>query len=81
MIASRNDADVDGGEVRRIPLGADLTRLLSPGRGAERPMIREDSVVWSPDGSRLAFALTASQLETFVLENPLAGAADVSARK
>ncbi len=72
---------VDGGEVRRIPLGAELTRLLSPGRGAQRPTLRD--IVWSPDGGRLAFVLTAKRNETWVLENPLAlaGAADTGARK
>ena len=72
---------IDGGEVRRIPLGAEFTRLLSSGRGAERPTMRD--IVWSPDGSRLAFVLRASRLESFVIENPLAlaGAADTSARK
>ena len=72
---------VDGGEVRRIPLGAELTRLLSAGRGAQRPIMRD--IVWSPDGGRLAFVLSASQVETFVIENPLAlaGAADGSARR
>jgi Tol biopolymer transport system component len=72
---------VDGNDVRQIPLGAELTRLLSSGRGAPRPTIQ--SVVWSPDGSRLAFALRASRVESFVIENPvaLAGAADASARK
>ncbi len=71
----------DGTAVRRISFAAELTRLLSSRSGAPRPTIR--SVVWSPDGSRLAFALTASRLESFVIENPLAlaGAADKSARK
>jgi Tol biopolymer transport system component len=69
---------LDGGEARRIPLGAELTRLLSSSRGATI-----GSVVWSPDGGRLAFVLRARRLETSVLENPLAlaGAADGSARK
>jgi serine/threonine protein kinase/Tol biopolymer transport system component len=62
---------VDGGEVRRIPLGAELTRLLSPpGRGAQRPTMHR--IAWSPDGRRLAFVLSASGLETWVIENPLA---------
>jgi Tol biopolymer transport system component len=72
---------VDGGEVRRIPLGAELTRLLSPGRGAQRPTVRD--IVWSPDGGSLAFVLSASRLETWVIENPLAlaSAADAGSRK
>ena len=70
---------VDGGEVRRIPLGAELSRLLSPGRGAERPTMRD--IVLSPDGGRLAFALRALRAETFVIENPLTSTADGSARK
>ena len=59
---------VDGGEVRRIPLGAELTRLLS-GRGAQRPTLRD--IVWSPDGRRLAFVLSAQRYETLMIENPL----------
>jgi len=68
---------VDGGEVQRIPLGAELTRLLSTGR----PTI--GSFVWSPDGGHLSFVLSARRLETLVLENPLAraGAADAGSRK
>jgi len=60
---------VDGGEVRRIPLRAELTRLLSPGRGPRPTM---GNVVWSPDGGRLAFVLKSSRVETWVLESPLA---------
>jgi Tol biopolymer transport system component len=72
---------IDGGEVRRIPLGPELTRLLSSGRGTPRPTLR--NVVWSPDGSRLAFVLQARQHETWVIENPLAatGAAEATVRK
>jgi dipeptidyl aminopeptidase/acylaminoacyl peptidase len=71
----------DGGAVRRIPFSAELTRLLSSRPGAPKPTIQ--SVVWSPDGSRLAFALRATRLESFVIENPLAlaGTADAIARK
>ena len=58
---------VDGGEVRRIPLGAELTRLLSPGRGAQRPTVRD--IVWSPDGGSLAFVVSSSRVETWVIEN------------
>ena len=61
---------VDGGEVRRIPLGAELTKLLASGRGGPPPTLRE--IVWSPDGSQLALVLSASRIETLVLENPLA---------
>ena len=64
---------VDGGEVRPLPLGAELTRLLSPGPGAPRPTI--GNVVWSPDGHHLAFPLAASRNETWVIENPLTLAA------
>jgi Tol biopolymer transport system component len=72
---------IDGGQVRRIPLGPEVTRLLSSGRGTPRPTLR--NVVWSPDGSRLAFVLQARQHETWVIENPLAatGAAEATVRK
>jgi dipeptidyl aminopeptidase/acylaminoacyl peptidase len=70
---------LDGAEARRIALGPELTRLLSAGRGTPAPSIL--NVSWSPDGSRLAFGLNASQRETWVIENPLAGAANASARK
>ena len=63
---------LDGSEVRRVPLGAELTRLLSAGRGTERPTLRD--IVWSPDGTRLGFVLSARRLETWVIENPLAAA-------
>ena len=71
----------DGTAARRIPFAPELTRLLSSRPGAPRPTIQ--SVVWSPDGSRLAFALRASRLESFVIENPLAldGTADAIARR
>jgi serine/threonine protein kinase len=70
----------DGGPVRRILFAAELTRLLSPRSGAPRPTIQ--SVAWSPDGSRLAFAVRASRIESFVIEDPLAIAgADAIARK
>ena len=70
---------VDGGEVRRIPLGAELTWLLSPNRGVQRRTIR--SLAWSPDGGRLAFVLSASRPETWIIESTLALAADASARR
>ena len=70
----------DGGAVRRIPFSAELTRLLSSRPGAPRAGIQ--GVVWSPDGSRLAFAVRASRLESFVIEDPLALAgADAIARR
>jgi Tol biopolymer transport system component len=71
----------DGAAVRRIPFPAELTRLLSARPGAPRPTL--ESVVWSPDGSRLAFALRASRVESFLIEDPLAlaGASDGTARK
>jgi Tol biopolymer transport system component len=70
---------VDGGEVRRIPLGAELTRLLSPpGRRAQRPNLHH--IDWSPDGGRLAFVLSDSGLETWVIENPLTLAGTLAAR-
>ena len=40
-------------------------------------------IVWSPDGGSLAFVLSASRLETWLIENPLAlaSAADAGSRK
>jgi hypothetical protein len=61
---------VDGKEVRRIPLGPQLTRLLSSSRGGPAPAIQ--SVVLSPDGTRLAIALRASRVDSWIIENPLA---------
>ncbi|HET9387007.1 MAG TPA: hypothetical protein VFO67_17870, partial [Gemmatimonadales bacterium] len=71
----------DGGGVRRIPLPSELTRPPSSRPGAPRPTIR--SVVWSPDGSRLAFAVSASRVDSFVIEDPLAlpGRADAIASR
>ena len=70
-----------GGEVRRIPFGAELTRLVESGRGAEGLIMRD--IVWSPDGGHLAFVLRVSRLELFAIENPVAlpGASDKTARK
>ena len=59
----------DGAAVRRIPFPSGLTRLLTSRPGAPRPSIQ--SVVWSPDGGRLAFALRTSQVESFMIEDPL----------
>jgi Tol biopolymer transport system component len=59
----------DGSGVRRIPLPSELTRPPSSRPGASKPTIR--SVVWSPDGSRLAFAVRASRVDSFVIEDPL----------
>jgi Tol biopolymer transport system component len=69
---------VDGGEVRQIALGAELTRLLSSAPGAQRPAIRD--LAWSPDGHRLAFVLSAETTETLVMENALALAGTADAR-
>ena len=60
----------DGGAVRRIAFSAGLARLLSSRPGAPRPSIQ--SVVWSPDGTRIALALRASQTLTFMIADPLA---------
>ena len=80
QVANLRLIPVDGGEVRQIPLGAELTRLLSSSRGTQRPM---SSLAWSPDGGRLAFVLRARRDETLVLENPLAlaSALEAGARK
>ena len=67
---------VDGGEARRIPLGVELTRLLSADRGVQRSYMRD--IAWSPDG-RLAFILGGGQTETWVIENPLAVASGSNA--
>jgi Tol biopolymer transport system component len=69
---------IDGGAVRQIPLGTELTRLLSSGRGAQGPTMRD--LAWSPAGDKLAFVLSAETMETFVLENPLAPAGAQDAR-
>ena len=60
---------VGGGEVRLVPLNADLKRLVSSGSGAVNPSL--GSVVWSPDGAHLAFVVSAASFETWLLENPL----------
>jgi Tol biopolymer transport system component len=70
---------IDGKEVRRVPLGAELTRILSSGRGEPTPTIQ--SVVWSSDGSRLAFSLRATRVDSFVIENPLAALPSKSASR
>ena len=73
----------DGGEIRRIPLGPELMRVLSvpAGRGAPRPSI--EHIAWSPDGTQLAFGVRATRVDTFMIDNPLAlaGAVDASLRK
>jgi Tol biopolymer transport system component len=61
---------VAGGEVRRIPLGAELTRLSTSVSAGLAPAL--GNIVWSPDGAVLAFVLAATQNETWLLENPLA---------
>jgi serine/threonine protein kinase/Tol biopolymer transport system component len=61
---------VAGGEVRRIPLGAELTRLsTSVSAEMASPL---GNIAWSPDGGVLAFVLPSSQFEAWLLENPLA---------
>jgi Tol biopolymer transport system component len=70
---------IAGGDIRGIPLGAELTRLVSSDRGAGRPMI--GSIAWSPDGAHLAFDLRSSHFETWVIEDPLAGAASAEVRR
>ena len=62
---------VAGGEVRRIPLGAELTRLSTSVSAGLAPAL--GNIVWSPDGAVLAFVLASSQFEAWLLENPLAG--------
>ena len=73
---------VGGGEVRRIPFGVELTRLLSahPDPAVPTPM---RTIAWSPDGSRLAFMLSSARQENWLLENPLAipGRPDARARR
>ena len=71
---------VAGGEVRRISLGAELTRL-SKSASAGLPAL--GNIVWSPDGGVLAFVLASTQNETWLLENPLAvpGGSNANARK
>jgi Tol biopolymer transport system component len=65
----------DGGAVRKVPFASGLVRLLSSKPGSPRPSIQ--SVVWSPDGSRLALTLRASRVVSFMIDDPpaLAGAA------
>jgi hypothetical protein len=60
----------DGGAVRRIPFASGLARLLSSKSGEPRPSIQ--SLVWSPDGSRLALAVRASRIVSFMIADPLA---------
>ena len=72
---------IAGGEVRRIPLGVELTRLSSSVSGPLRPPL--GTIAWSPDGALLAFGLSSFRQETWLLENPLAvvGAAGATAHK
>jgi len=71
---------IAGGDVRRILLGAALTRLSSSIGNSLRPAL--GTIAWSPDGALLAFGLSSARQETWLLENPLvvAGAA-AGARK
>ena len=73
--ADRRDTEfrlipTDGGAVRKLPFASGLARLLSSKPGTPRPSIQ--SVVWSPDGSRLALALRASRIVSFMIDDPLA---------
>ena len=61
---------VAGGEVQRIPLGAELTRLSRSVSAGFGPTL--GNIVWSPDGAVLAFVLSSTQAETWLLENPVA---------
>jgi Tol biopolymer transport system component len=61
---------VAGGEVRRIPLGAELTRLSTSVSARLRPPL--GNLAWSPNGAVLAFGLSSSQIDAWLLENPLA---------
>jgi Tol biopolymer transport system component len=61
---------VAGGEIRRIPLGAELTRLSKSASAGLGPTL--GNIVWSPDGAVLAFVLSSTQPESWLLENPLA---------
>jgi len=72
---------VAGGEVQRIPLGAELTRLSSSVSARVRPPL--GNFAWSPDGAVLAFGLSSSQIDAWVLENPVAvpGGSNANARK
>jgi len=68
---------VAGGEIQRIPLGTELTRLSASVSGRLRPPL--GNVVWSPDGAKLAFGLSSSQIDASLLENPVAVAAAAKA--
>jgi Tol biopolymer transport system component len=72
---------VAGGEVRRIPLGAELTQLSKSASAGFRLAL--GTIVWSPDGAVLAFVLDSAQLESWLLENPVAvpGGSNANARK
>ena len=59
---------VGGGDVRRVPLGAELTRMTSASTGLANSPI--SSLVWSPDGTSLAFVLSAGRSDTWLIENP-----------
>jgi Tol biopolymer transport system component len=71
---------IDGGEVRPIPFGVELTRLLTHG-GTKKPFM--GGIDWSPDGSRLAFVVGVARRDSWLIENPLAiaGAVGGTARR
>jgi Tol biopolymer transport system component len=60
---------VAGGEVQRIPLSAELTRLSASVSARLRPPL--GNLAWSPDGAVLAFGLSSSEIDASLLENPL----------
>ena len=67
---------LDGSRTTTLPLDASFAGGTA-GANNLGPSIRD--VVCSPDGTRLAFVLTASRLDTWVVENALAGVASASA--
>jgi Tol biopolymer transport system component len=69
---------LDGGRSSVLPLDPSFARQAAMGADNNlAPAIRE--VVLSPDGARLAFVLSASRLDTWVMENVLAGVAPATA--
>ena len=61
---------VAGGEVQRIQLDAELTRLSRSVSAGFGPTL--GNIVWSPDGAVLAWVLSSTQTENWLLKNPLA---------
>ena len=69
---------LDGGRSSVLPLDASFARQAAIGADNNlAPVMRE--VVLSPDGARLAFVLSASRLDTWVMENALAGVTQATA--